>query len=85
MKTALKSSNDEEQYAVCYKSHKSMNDYEVIKQSSADMGMIRRRLVNYCELQGTFVFYSVENFQVNHSYICKKTKNIFVRVSLVLK
>ena len=65
MRTALRSSNDKKQSAVCSNEEDSIDkDYETLTESSAGMGMIKRGLVDYCELEGTFVFYSEANYQV---------------------
>ena len=72
MNVALRTSEDERQYAKCSKSEETFDyEHETIKQSSADMRLLRNGLINYCELRGTFIFYSQENFQ---AIILRNTK-----------
>ena len=65
MRVASKSSDDYKQYAVCSKTHKTMDEDNItIDRDLDDMSSQREALIKYCELQGVFVFYSEEEFQV---------------------
>ena len=65
MRVASKNSDDNKQYAECSKTYKSMDEDSItIDRTHDDMRSLREELIRYCELQGVFVFYSKEEFQV---------------------